>query len=311
MTFEVKNGFVVNPQKDYSPHYTISPFSNSFLKSNKSTYQQGESLDSYICKRFDDRKYSLAINGKSALRSALNSIGLFCNDIVTILTTSGNSYISSCVTNVVSEFCKWNMRVTSKSRAILVIHEFGFPFENLIDLKNYNLPIIEDCCYAFNSNDNSNYIYNVGDYLIFSFPKYFPVQAGGLLVADKNIDQCKANKDIYSYITKSVGLYIPMIEEIAHKRRQNWLFLESLFKSININPRFDLIENITNSVFIFRVPSNVNTDGLKLHMNSNGIESSVFYGEDTFFIPCHQYLDEEDLLFFFTVFSKGLSTNAK
>ena len=42
---------------------------------------------------------------------------------------------------------------------------------------------------------------------------------------------------------------------------------------------------------------------LKTHLWNHGIQSSVFYGEDSFFIPNHQRLSEEDLQYFFSVIS--------
>ena len=42
-------------------------------------------------------------------------------------------------------------------------------------------------------------------------------------------------------------------------------------------------------------------DKLKIFMQSNGVESSIFYGEDAFFIPVHQNLKDLDLDYFVTL----------
>jgi len=42
----------------------------------------------------------------------------------------------------------------------------------------------------------------------------------------------------------------------------------------------------------------VNLPELKKHFWAHGIQCSVFYGEDAFFIPAHQALDEQDMLYF-------------
>ena len=41
---------------------------------------------------------------------------------------------------------------------------------------------------------------------------------------------------------------------------------------------------------------------MKEHGWRHGIECSVFYGEEAFFIPVHQHLSEIDLDYFYAVF---------
>jgi hypothetical protein len=311
MSFELVNGYVLNPQTDYSPSYKISPFSNNFIHHNKGTVGSNDTFKDYIIQRFN-RNYLFTSNGKNALRIALKSLKLRSENTVTILTTSGNTYVSKCVTEIIEEFCKWNMEMKPYSSVILVIHEFGFPYDDLFELKKYNLPIIEDCCYTFNSQNAENSAYNVGDYLIFSFPKYFPVQVGGLLLSTIDIDHTYSDDvEVQKFISKSMSLYVHEIDEIAKKRRSNWQYLENLFDSIGLHSRFRICDYITNAVYIFNLPASVNLDKLKVLTNNNGIESSIFYGESAFFIPCHQYLTENDLFYFFKIISNLISKVSK
>jgi hypothetical protein len=41
---------------------------------------------------------------------------------------------------------------------------------------------------------------------------------------------------------------------------------------------------------------------LKKHLYAHGIQCSVFYGEEAFFIPVHQALSEQDMDYFVEVF---------
>jgi len=75
---------------------------------------------------------------------ALRFYNLIKKDLITILTTSGNFYISSYVTNEIEKFFNWNRKISSKTKLIIVNYEFGYPYKNLIDLKKYNIAIIED-----------------------------------------------------------------------------------------------------------------------------------------------------------------------
>ena len=45
-------------------------------------------------------------------------------------------------------------------------------------------------------------------------------------------------------------------------------------------------------------------------MNNHGIQSSVFYGEQAYFIPCHQHLSTDDLDYFIAVI-KSFINNMK
>ncbi len=49
--------------------------------------------------------------------------GLPPDDVVTILTTSGNFYISSCVTAEIEKFCKWDREITDQTKVIFVNHK--------------------------------------------------------------------------------------------------------------------------------------------------------------------------------------------
>jgi hypothetical protein len=62
---------------------------------------------------------------------------------------------------------------------------------------------------------------------------------------------------------------------------------------------------------MFKVPSEkIDLSMLKSHFYANGIQCSVFYGERTFFIPCHQHLEETDLDYFAEVM-KGYTSVAR
>ena len=43
----------------------------------------------------------------------------------------------------------------------------------------------------------------------------------------------------------------------------------------------------------------INLNDMKNFINSNGIESSVFYGENAYFVPCHQNLKKQDIEYIF------------
>lgn len=71
-------------------------------------------------------------------------------------------------------------KITPKTKAILVCHTYGLPFD-VERLRKFNLLIIEDCAHAFGAS-----VGNKGDVAFFSLYKQFPAVRGGMLVCPKD-----------------------------------------------------------------------------------------------------------------------------
>lgn len=249
--------------------------------------------------------YTFTINGRAAINIALKYFKLNRNDIVTILTTSSNFYISSCVTNEIEKFCKWSREMLPETKLIFVNHEFGYPYPDLKNLRMYNLPIIEDCAGSFFSDDENHSIGRIGDFVIYSFPKMFPIQVGGILVSGReDIKYQNGNtwKDMLRYIKNVLSEYISTRDQIISQRIQNYTELRARFNTLDLPERFGLANGVVPGVFMFRTDKHeIDLPELKKHFWAHGIQSSVFYGEKAFFIPVHQALTSPDLDYFYEV----------
>jgi hypothetical protein len=293
--------FVLNPDPYSLPCYRIGPFKTNDLAINH-CLADDNLIDHYLSERFKDKTYVYTENGRKAINIALTFYNLKKDDIVTILTTSGNFYISGCVTSEIEKFCKWSRKIEPSTKILFVNHEFGFPLENIGQLKEYNLPIIEDCANSFFTKDVNDTIGKTGDFVIYSFPKMFPIQIGGLLVSTKSNILPKSDQiteQEIQYIKNVLSRCIISKDEIIEKRIKNFNFLANQFKSIGLFERFSLSIGIVPGVFMFRKGNlQIDLNELKRHFYSHGIQCSVFYGEDSFFIPTHQALNEFDLEYF-------------
>lgn len=307
----ISNGFVINPYKELLPDYKICPFSTDYIRINKKINSSSKIIEDYCKSRFFNKNYLFTENGREAINIALSYFNLGKNDCITILTTSGNFYISSCVTNEIEKFCSWSRKFEKNTRLIFVNHEFGFPFTNLSELKKYGLPIIEDCAHSFYSKDDNGDIGAIGDFIIYSFPKIFPVQYGGLLVTPKRVESLKPsslNFEATEYLKKIVSYNIQNEKNIIKKRIRNYNYLKYKFFEYGIKPRFDLKKGIVPGVFMFKCEKiNIELPELKKIYYSNGVQCSVFYGEKSFYIPCHQNLCETDLDYFFEIIKPFIS----
>lgn len=304
---KVRNGFVINASEELVPSYRISPFNISDSKLNSKISKDNIKIaNEYLYNRFNN--YLLTYNGRSAINIALSNLKLKEDDIVTILTTSSNFYISGCVTKEIEKFCKWSRNIEQNTKIIFVNHEFGFVYKELEEIKKYNLPIIEDCAHSFISQNEKNTIGKIGDYVIYSLPKFFPIQFGGILVSNnKSLDNILSDNEI-NYILSCIGRNIDNITYIKSRRLDNYQYLKTKFELEGINTTFELSNQEIPGVFMFNI-DNINLAELKIFTQRNGIESSVFYGKNAFFIPVHQNLDDLDLNYFFEIIKYFINEN--
>jgi hypothetical protein len=292
--------FVLNPDPFLLPSFRISPFTTAYMAKNNNL-PEDRFLADYCNDRFGKNNWQYTTNGREGIQLALENYGLEKDDLVTILTTSENFYISSCVTGQISNFCRWNRELLPETKVIFVNHEFGYPYPDMERLLATGLPIIEDCCTTFFSQDAFGKTGKYGDFSIYSFPKFFPLQIGGLLVSNKNkaVRKSAISAEEIRYIENVVSKDLRNETALLQKRRQNYAYGLSLFSDLGFSGRFEKNEAIVPSLLLLNNNRIVNDpNALKAFLNSCGIQNSVFYGEDAFFLPSHQNLEPSDYDYF-------------
>lgn len=250
--------------------------------------------DKYLTERFG-KKFVICPKGRDAFAVALKELGLQPSDVVTILTTTGNSYISGCVTKTIETICKWSREFTSETKAIFVNHEFGYAYEGLEELRKYGLPIIEDCAHSFFTKSDT--IGKVGDFVIYSLPKAFSLQLGSILVYKDQVDYAQ-RPEIVTYVKSALEAQVEHIEVIIAKRFANYNYYIEKLSDIGVSPYFKLKEGDVPGVFMFKFDRQIDYRALKTFLNENGIDSSVFFGQDAYFVPVHHNMSrcEQDYI---------------
>jgi hypothetical protein len=296
--------FVLKPDPYLLPCYRISPFETKDIHRNNQL-PESEGIDAYCRQRFAGSHFYYVADGRKAINIALQQFGLQKNDVVTIFTSSGNFYISSCVTGEIEKFCQWSRKIEPNTKLLFVNHEFGYPYPNVQDLKKYQLPIIEDCAHSFFSTDAHNHTGNTGDFVVYSFPKIFPVQIGGLLVSGKKMAVNEADQPdatTLRYIKNVASAYVAQKDAIIAQRVENYRYLANKLTGELFEERFEWSAGVVPGVFLFKVKQpGADLAALKQYLYAHGIQCSVFYGEPAFFIPVHQNLRSADLDYFATV----------
>jgi len=296
--------FVLNPDPYSLPSYRIGPFRTKDLAVN-AALPDDDRIDDYFNDRFSGSRYQYTHNGRDAIHLALSYYKLKQDDVVTILTTSNNFYISGCVTKEIEKFCKWSRKLEKNTKVVFVNHEFGVPYEDFEELKNMNLPIIEDRAHSVFSKDEDDLIGTVGDFVIYSFPKMFPIQVGGLLVTNLEHDtgiEALIDPAELRYIKNVLSAHIDARSDMIDKRIKNYHYLLNKFSDFGFSERFPLKTGIVPGVFMFRTNKKVSDlPALKEYFYAHGVQCSVFYGDDAFYIPVHQSLNKADLDYFYEI----------
>jgi len=280
------NGIVIDAGDELIPSIMIHPFQSDYLLTSKGDIKKAKK---YLDNRFGS--YCIFKKGRVALYAALSSYNLNRNDLVTILTTSDNFYISKCVTREIEKICQWNREVNDKTKVIIFNHEFGFPCRDLKEIAGYGLPIIEDCAHTFYDMDSE--IGKYSDFVVYSLPKAFPMQMGGVLKMNKRIEVA-LDQDVENYVLSNLSKHIDKIEEYSEKRQYNFRYLSQQLAGIGIQPYF-LDDKAIPGTYLFKWSEGIDYPKLKEFMYLNGVECSVFYGKNAFFIPVHQEVRQVEL----------------
>ena len=120
------------------------------------------------------------------------------------------------------------------------------------------------------------------------------MQIGGCIISD--YINPLLSKDVgLKYVVNNASCYVNDEEEIRAKRNENYALFCSIFASMGMNPFFNFCGNDVPSVFCFSTPESLDLPKLKMFMNGNGVESSIFYGANAYFLPCHQNMSFDEV----------------
>jgi hypothetical protein len=285
------------------PFISISPFSYHTLDlvhNSKLSHSQELTLREWL-NTYLQRDYLLIKSARHGLDLILLELAVGPTDVVTILPSIGKFYVSGCVTRTIEKRCKWSMKVEPNTRALLVIHEWGVPHPDMEGICSMGYPVIEDCAYAFASSTPKGRVGVKGEYAIYSLPKLFPVNFGGVICGLRN-DVPELDGNAMSYICKCLHVSGDIAETIR-RRVENWNYLKQRFESIGVDALFQLSPGLVPGVFVFVVSDTIDPEIVKQHYISHGVESSIYYGTSSVFIPCHQCLEKGSLEYLFRIYA--------
>lgn len=258
-------------------------------------------------REFFDRPWAaLTYNGRGALDAVMRSLSLVRDDEVFITTTFDYPNVSSCVTSTIFNYCKPARVLSDRSKAILVIHEFGVPHRNTPQLRELadqrGIPLIEDCAHTIDSRRDDWQVGFFGDFVIVSFSKIFPVPLGGMLLG-KEIP-CVLTDLQEQAVTKVLAAGTHTLDNwAAHAERRREVF--RLYQQRGVIPLFEIDDTITPWFFPMETPR---WESLIHAARQEGVDCGRWHGTEIVVFPCHQYLGDDHVHRAADVINKVLSS---
>jgi dTDP-4-amino-4,6-dideoxygalactose transaminase len=184
------------------------------------------------------------------------------------------------------------------------------------ELRSLGIPILEDCAYAVGSRLEGADVGRYGDFAIYSLPKFYPVEKGGLLVSreslrDALLDTDSAVPEGYllsatdqSELLRNVSFQPDVVRHWCKVRRDNWTTFSRRLAALGVEPYFELDEKSVPGVFVGKLPNWINGALLKDRFVNSGIEATEYYGHGGFYFPVHQFLSEDQIHLMFRLFEE-------
>ncbi len=305
---------VIDPDPYYCPKISISPFSNRSISHQIKKDKEEKCLIGRKLKFSGSITYTES--GKQAITEALTSLNLNPNDIISIVTTSKNSYVSKCVTDSINRFCKYEINPKKLNSIVYLIHEFGSYFDpDFIHLLTRDKHIvINDYAYSLLTILDDPRKFHPGNFSILSFPKHFPINYGGALLSSsiekpKSLIPISAKNQLLEMIQNETKKRV-LRKNIRTRKKNYWLILNQLnpeyFKEFEIGD-----DDYVPSVLMFRITKKIDFIAMRAYMNRQGIESSAFFGLPVYFVPIHQNLSRNEMRYISAHLNEFVMSNDK
>ena len=300
------NGYIKNPEAFRQAPLYLSPFNGEALLRNQGLWAAYEG-DVFPVLEEEGRLLNVCSSATRALAMVLEDLQLDPEAEVWVLTTRNNRYLSGCVTRTIELYCRWSRQYSSATAAILVNHEFGFVRRDMAALRAYQLPLIEDCAYSYYSALDGRRAGSQGDYAFYSLAKTFPMQVGGLLYAGgRELADASLSASAVRYLKACYAHYSGQGEDIKRRRRHLYAAFLERFGAAGWPARFEPAAGEVPGAFLFGAPGR-DLSALKVYLQQQGVECSVFYGEEVFYLPCHQSMEEGHVDYLFTLIKDFLA----
>lgn len=281
------------------PTIRLTPFDNSSLNIS---FENLTKNDLNQTQHIIQKEFTYFPRAVYAIIALLRHLKLKRNEEVAILKTFDNDYIARCVTEPIETVCRWSREINSKTKAIFIIHEFGYPYKHSAEIKKWahskGIPLIEDCAWTMGTKIGKETVGDFGNFCIYSLPKIFPMQHGAIVTGVHFDDKTIWNEfyclDTFKQkiVEKELAYHLPKLKHYNAKRRKNWLYLNAYFKNEGFDSFTELKKGVYPACLLIKTPHYQEWHD---RLEKFGIESGCYYHEESIFLPIHQNLGPSHL----------------
>ena len=259
--------------------------------------ENGPVPEQFLVDHFRQKSCVITESGRQAISLLLEHLQPRRPEEVCVLTTFDFPNVSSCVTCTIFNVCKPSRVVSDVTRAVFVIHEFGVVHPEIMRWRELcdqrGVPLIEDCAHTMDSARDGIRAGTVGDYVICSFPKVFPMAYGGALVCSSGILPTPRSPEVaVEGVRSEVGPHLARLTDYSQQRRRVFRAIQRRLRPLGLDPFIDLDDSISPWFFPVRTPRFSRYLQLARQV---GVDCARWPGTDIVVLPCHQFLTDEDI----------------
>lgn len=211
--------------------HRIRVFSHYHLKQKLAQLESIVPSKDHTPELFLKRNFLLTASGRWGISASSKTLALSPAHELYVAAPWSSPYVASCVTCTIFNVCKPSRVLSEMTKMIFIIHEFGLPHPETTGLVEYGrrkgMVVVEDCAHTFDSTLDDKLVGTFGDYAIYSLSKIFPMQDGGVVVADvlrfPEADNLDSNRT--TQISEEFARYLPFSHHFSEMRRRNFSYL--------------------------------------------------------------------------------------
>ncbi|HSX06272.1 MAG TPA: DegT/DnrJ/EryC1/StrS family aminotransferase [Candidatus Saccharimonadia bacterium] len=293
------------------PSITLNPFRGSDIV----TYKEDVGTESLArLSEYFGKQFTVLPGVSYALRALLQHLALPGGSNVALYKTFSEAPVLAEITATIDMFATIQSKVDDDTKAVVVVHQYGYPYEKLDDLRREctgkGIPLIE-VCPAISDGKGIGRPGTVSDYAIFSLPQILPMQYGaiikGLVISD---EENWENYKLLDYFkrqiiaTALVG-QLQRLDEAKGARHHNWQYIADLFR----RDGFEVVDTLSEVIYpwVLRVRMS-DAKAARDRYEQFGVETEAT--DDILCVPIHQNLSIGELDYIYGVFRGKLNLSS-
>ena len=237
----------------------------------------------------------LTPSGRDGVSLLCSHLKLGPDDDVSIFSTRSNKFVSSHVTCPIFNHARPSKVVTAKTKLLYVIHLFGEIYEDLDAVyelaASRGLPVVEDCAHTMWTHRTHGGLLCRADYVLFSIPKAFAINHGGVLLGDLGDFRQLATTEFLNALNSELMDFDQSLERRLRIYRDFSNALDNSF----CHPLFRPTDTIWPYVFPFTVVD----ETAAIHFMTSrlpNVEICSWNARGLLSVPVHQGLSDTDVL---------------